>query len=579
MIGEKLTAGFIVKNLSIAVLTCGFVFGDLSTEGDLQFLSPKREECEEIVLVAERTNGLKGIALISSRDQLNASGYQEISGVEFRDLDLPGPCDDLNYLLSSRFMTLPIDECMILEVKKTVIGFYRKHDRPIVTVIVPAQDWSSGVLQLLVVEGRVGEIKVCGNEYFSACRLRNYFNVQEGEPIRTSELNKDVSFINRNPFRRVDLVYAAGKEPGMTDIDLLVKDRLPVRFYAGIDNTGNSVTGNNRLFTGFNWGNAFNLDHLLSFQFSSSDDFKSFLGYVGQYTIPLPIKHLISLYGGYSTVDSKFEVPEAVGTKFRNSGYNAQGSFRYEIPLGSFNSYLQEISWGADFKRMNNNLEFGGVPVFSKNVNLFQFMLSYNMGYESKNWVATFEIEGFASPMQWLPDQTNEIYQTLRPFAKTRYIYGRASFSWVHYFSSWCQYAVYLRGQAADVNLLPSEEYGVGGYDTVRGYEEREVNGDDAFVANVELVSAPFSPGGWFKRCRNLNDNMQLLAFFDCGGAFIHKPSPGQKGSQYLYSMGPGLRYQMRTNLTARVDWGFQLHHVTPGTPHQRLHFQLIGSY
>jgi len=541
-----------VKKYSIALLICmaGFAFGD----------------------------SFKGIVLLSSRDEMNAPGFEEVSGVEMRNMDLPGCSDDLNYMLASRFMTLPIDECSILEIKKTIISYYRKHNRPIVTVIAPAQDWSSGVVQLIVVEGKVGDVAVRGNRYFSECRLRDYFNVQQGEVIRSDVINKDISFINRNPFRQVDLIYSPGIESGTTNIDLVVQDRWPVRFYAGTDNTGNSVTGNNRLFAGFNWGNVFNLDHMLSFQFSSSVDFKSFLGYVGQYTIPLPIKHVMSLYGGYSTVDSKFEVPEIVGTKFHNSGYNAQGSFRYLMPISPFYSYLQEISCGFDFKRMNNNLEFGGTPVFSKNVNLFQFMLSYNVGYESKNWVATFEVEGFTSPMQWLPDQTNAAYETLRPFSKTRYVYGRAAFSLVHTFHSWCQYAVYLRGQAADVNLLPSEEYGVGGYDTVRGYEEREVNGDDAFVANFELVTTPFSPSRWFGSCRT-KDNMQLLAFFDYGAAYVHQTFTGQKASQYLYSVGPGLRYQMQTYLTARVDWGFQLHHVTPDTPHQRLHFQLIGSY
>lgn len=543
---------FVVRKYSVAIFLCimSFAFGD----------------------------SLKGISFLSSKDELNSPGVEEIEGIEFHDVNLPGPSDDLAYILSSRFINREIDECMVAEIKRAIVQFYRQYQRPVVTVIAPEQDTSIGVLQLIIVEAKVGEVEVRGNRYFSTCRLKDYFTVEQGDVIRADEIQRDLLFINRNPFRQADLIYAPGKAPGTTNIDLVVQDRLPVRFYTGIDNTGNSVTGNNRLFAGFSWGNVFNLDHLLSFQFSSSDDFKSFLGYVAEYSIPLPIKHMISLYGGYSTVDSKFEVPEAVGTHFHNSGYNAQGSFRYLIPLNPLTSSLQELSFGCDFKRMNNNLEFGGAPVFSKNVNLFQLMLSYNWGFESKKWVATFEIEGFTSPFQWLPDQTNQVYQTLRPFAKTRYVYGRASASLIHFFHSWFQYAIYLRGQAADVNLLPSEEYGVGGYDTVRGYEEREANGDDAFVGNFELVTRPFSITSWFG-CKNGKDNLQLLGFFDYGAAFLHKKASGQNGNAHLYSVGPGLRYQYQSYLTARVDWGYQLHHITPGTPHQRLHFQLIGSY
>ncbi|MBI3237169.1 MAG: ShlB/FhaC/HecB family hemolysin secretion/activation protein, partial [Chlamydiales bacterium] len=429
------------------------------------------------------------------------------------------------------------------------------------------------------VEGVLGTIGIEGNRYFSSERLKNYISVKPGEPIRSDKLNQDLLFINRNPFRQVDVVYKPGKESGTTDIDLVVKDRWPYRFYAGIDSTGNSVTGNNRIFSGFSCGNLFGLDQQFAFEFSTSDDFKSFLGYIAQYTIPLPIKHTMSFYGGFSTVDAKFKIPESGDTKFHNHGYYGQGSFRYNIPINPLNRFLQEVASGLDYKTMNNNLEFGGEPVFSKDVNLFQMMGSYNIGYEARQFVTTFEVELFVSPFAWLPNQSNAVYQTLRPKAKSRYVYGRTSFSFTHFFCPWLQYSLFLRGQAASTNLLPSEEFGVGGYDTVRGYPERTVNGDDVFVANFEISSSPCAFSRLFT-IRKGTDKMRILAFFDYGLAGIHKGSPGQKMSQYLYSVGPGMRYQIKSYLTARVDWGFQLHRLTPaGYPAQKVHFQLVASY
>jgi hemolysin activation/secretion protein len=522
---------------------------------------------------------LKAIVLLSSTEDLNPNGYENIAGIEINNVpDLPGSEEDLKEMLRSDFLDRPLTQETISDIKREIIEFYRRNHRPIVTVIAPKQNISSGVLQLIVVEGKVGTVEVYGNRHFSTNRLRRYLDLHPGGRIRSDVVNKDLIFINKNPFRQADLIYKPGQTTGTTDVELVVQDRRTYRFYGGIDNTGNSVTGNNRLIAGFNWGNVFNWDHILSFQFSSSDNFKDFLAYTLHYTIPLPTRHTMSIYGGYSTVDSKFEVPEVVGTKFRNSGYNAQASFRYDVPFNPLYSFLQEFSCGFDFKRMNNNLEFGGLPVFSKNVNLFQLMASYNLGYESKQLIASFEIEGFVSPAHWLPDQSNSTYQTLRPFAKDKYIYVRSSFSFIHRFHPWVYYSLFLRGQGATTNLLPSEEYGVGGYDTVRGYQEREANGDQAFVGNFELTSAPFA----FSRClniRNGGDQMQLLAFFDYGAAYVHTDSPGQKKNQHLYSFGPGLRYQIQSYVTARLDWGFQLHRITPNTPQQRLHFQFIASY
>ena len=55
--------------------------------------------------------------------------------------------------------------------------------------------------------------------------------------------------------------------------DLETRDRFPLRLYAGYDNSGNVATGRDRWNLGFNSGNALWLDGVLSYRFTSSDDF------------------------------------------------------------------------------------------------------------------------------------------------------------------------------------------------------------------------------------------------------------------------------------------------------------------
>ncbi|HSX27070.1 MAG TPA: ShlB/FhaC/HecB family hemolysin secretion/activation protein [Chlamydiales bacterium] len=513
---------------------------------------------------------LRGILLSNDSKALKP---EILDGVEIQ-MDLPGASSDLRKRLEANFLGRPLTKKLIAEIKNSVVDFYRSHSRPIVAVIAPEQDISDCALQLLVIESCLGEVEITGNCYFSSDRLCNYLRVYPSGPIESDVVNQDLFWINKNPFRQVDLVYKPGTSVGTTDILMVVQDRRPCRVYTGIDNTGNDFTGNNRLFAGLNWGNAFGLDHILSFQFTADDQFKRFLAYTLHYTIPLPWRHLINLYGGYSSVDTHFSVPEAVGSRFRNHGFSGQASFRYDIPFKPDRS-LQEFTWGFDWKRTNNNLAFSEIPVFSKIINLTQFMVSYNFGYESRDHAATLEVEGFASPFEWLPDQSNADYQTLRPFAKNKYAYGRGSFTWVHHFTRRLYYNIFLRGQAASANLLPSEEYGLGGYDTVRGYKERIVNGDDAFVANVEFLNSPVP---LLKRTPSI-DSLQFLVFGDYGAAFVHQATAGQKSVQHLYSVGTGLRYKIGTNISVRADWGYQLHHIPDSGPNQRLHFQAIASY
>jgi hemolysin activation/secretion protein len=112
----------------------------------------------------------------------------------------------------------------------------------------------------------------------------------------------------------------------------------------------------------------------------------------------------------------------------------------------------------------------------------------------------------------------------------------------------------------------------------VRGYKEREVNADDAFVMNLELQTNPRSFAEFFKKAKWIDD-LVLLAFFDYGMAIKNQTVFGQPKTAYLYSIGPGLKYQMFPYLNARLFWGFQLNRLDLGGPRQRLHFQFVGSF
>ena len=114
---------------------------------------------------------------------------------------------------------------------------------------------------------------------------------------------------------------------------------------------------------------------------------------------------------------------------------------------------------------------------------------------------------------------------------------------------------------------MPTEQYGLGGYNTVRGYDERAANGENAYVFNTELRTPP---GSIFKIFGNqeVDDSIQFLAFFDYGFTGNIKPPSGSTTQQdfWLMSVGPGLRYNIDRFVSVRFDWGFQLHRAPIGS-------------
>lgn len=538
------------------------------------------EEGDDTVLVSE----MRGLVLTSSAGESDQSD-QEIQGVVISDLNVPGDSCELIDRLTPLIIGRPLTQNVINQLKREIIVFYRENSRPIMTVTVPEQDVTDGVLKIVVIEGVVGQIVIKGQRYFSECLIEKNICLECGEVIDTCQLLADVTWLNQNPFRQTNIVFTPGETEGTTNVELITKDRFPVRVYVGVDNTGIPETGRTRLFTGFNWGNAFWLDHILSFQWTTSDDFHKFRSYTGSYVAPLPWRHTLSFFGGYSRVR-----PHISG--LRNKAWSAQASVRYKIPIGcNFGDFQQDLQIGYDFKETNNNLEFtdGTSAIETQVVQLGQFVGSYHLSYLHCKHTLNFEIDVIWSPSDhWFEDQTKHRFHKLQPGANPAYVYTQITFFDDYALSSQTLYQgwrLFYQGrlQLSNKILLPSEQFSLGGYDTVRGYTERIVNYDNAVCLNFELRTPTWRPMNCLLS-RGPYDGFYGLVFVDYGYGWPHRrakphlrhldPAP-----HTLLGVGPGVRYSVNGYLMARCDLGFPLTKVEGShrTPH--IHFSVVLSY
>lgn len=530
--------------------------------------------CQDTAIVIP---SLKGLLLVCSSKSVRTTNLDDVEGVVVDDVDIPGSTASL-YKQLSDFWCGPVRKCDVIEIKRRVIQYYREHNRPVVHIQVPPQAVKAGVLQLVVYESRLGCVRSVCNKYFKSERLEGYIRTPSGCRIKADSLIYDLNWINRNPFRTTDLVFTPSQWDGYTDIELVTVDRFPWRVYTGVDNTGIAQSGHNRYFAGFNWGNAFGLDHIFTYQFTTGTHYNEFWAHSANYTAPLSWRHTLDIYGGYSEVKAALQGNPGVSTH----GSSAQASLRYEIPLPPGLSILEEFTWGFDWKRTNTNLLNNDVFFFGKPVNITQLMVGINAGLETERSKNSGTIEVFWSPGQWLPEQQNSHFNALRAGAKNAYVYGRVSVASIFRLPSNFTFEPSLRYQLSSANLLASEQFGLGGYNTVRGYEEREVNGDNAIIGNVELRTPPISLIGTFCECakRKYRDELRFLVFLDYGYAKNHKRYFNERQFQYLMGAGPGLRYVIQQYLTVRVDYGWKLRQIDfgPNPLRHMLHFGVVLS-
>ena len=528
------------------------------------------QDCERTRLIC------KQIVIMGPNESLSTVELESSEAIRFYGVQLPGSRSSLVENLSRDVLGVPVDDKSLALLQQDIQAHYQKNHHPLVFVSIPEQEITSGILQVRVAESAVGKIGVEGNRHTSSQLLKNYLGVNPGDSIDTRKLEKNLDFINRNPFRRVNLIYAPGQDQNTTDLSLMVEDRRFLRSYVGADNSGVETTDRGRFIAGVNSSKFLKFDHFLTYQYTSSWDFHHFQAHTLQYIALLSWKHLLNAYGGVSWVNAKLPAPST-----RNNGASYQASGRYIIPITPWGALRHEWGFGFDFKRTNNNILFSELyPKFGQNVNLSQFIGHYAGNWHASRHLLDYNFELFGSPGAILGDESNAAYDKLRPFAKNYWIYAKGFVKYLYKFPAPLNMMCFIRGQVSSQNLLPSEQIGLGGFDSVRGYDERQLNYDSGLIVNFELSSAAFSAVSNLTRFKGWRDNLQFLMFLDYGLGANHNLLPGEKIFDYLLGAGPAVRYLIDPWLTARLDLGFKLHKNLSYTGGNAMwYFSLVTSY
>jgi len=524
---------------------------------------PKNSELRGVVLLGKESD------VIHSREQL-----QKIEGLVVLDYKLPGNQLTLEKRLFPLGVRKTIDAKALQAIESTIYRYFIENNRPFILLSTPSQRIEDGVVQFCVHESRIDQISIKGNTWSSTERLKKAIYLKEGDSIDQSVLIQNLNFINSNPFRRADVVYSPGRRENTTAIEIVVDERRPIRVYAGTDNTGIKTIQRERVFAGADWGNAFWLGHVFACQYTAAYEVNKFQAITAQYLAPLSWQHILNIYGGYSFVHVALPYPNPT-----NHGESYQASLRYLIPFTVSGKWRQKAGIGFDVKGLNNTVEFVEMfPIFASLVNITEGVASYEIAWNQSSFDTQAAVQLFISPGELIANETNQNYENLRPGAKNFWVYATGTFKQLYRLPQGCLLSLSFEGQWSSASLLPIEQIGIGGYNTVRGYEERELNMDTGLILNLEVRTSPVA----FLARKNVKnkDALQFLGFVDYGWGTDRTPVPGVKKTDYLAGIGPGIRYTLDPYITGRLDWGIKLHHAERFEGGwSMLHFSVTASY
>jgi hemolysin activation/secretion protein len=531
---------------------------------------------------------LKGLVLIDDVKALKKAGVNA-SGIVLQNLpmlDDPVIKDRL-----AAYLGKPVSQGTLNAISQTVVLWYREKKYPFVDVAVPAGQYvTNGVVQIVVTETHSGKITARGNVWFSSDFLISQVRSKPGDRINIEELEDDKNWLNQNPFRLVNIVANRGDTPGTTDLIVdTVQEKFPVRVYTGYSNSGQPAIGHDRWNLGFTWGNALGLDDQFSYQLSTSDDFwhnrekflgktdrPAFVGHTVNYEMATSWRDKITIYGSY------LESSPLLGPFLGLAGTDASAGIRYQHTLPSTRKFDEQIQGGYEFKTSNNNLEFGGFQISNVTTEVDQFFVEYDATMRDDYGQTEFTNTAVYSPGNLTDQNNNRFFAaqicgvpcTAGGAPKANYIYNHAvitrvtglpqgqalanSLGWLGGTTSITK----IVGQMSNGNLIPSEQIGIGGADSIRGYDERAANGSEGILVSEELRTPGFSLANLFLSTNSpWNDLTQLGVFYDYGSVSNNVAVAGASNSIELESVGLGFHLLAGPDANVRIDlnYGWQL--------------------
>jgi hemolysin activation/secretion protein len=428
--------------------------------------------------------------------------------------------------------------------------YYHQNGYPTALVNIPEQTVEAGIILLEVIESKIRRVRITGNRYFTMEKILNALpTFREGKILYVPNVQTELAELNRNPDLKVAPVLMPGKELGTIDVDLKVKDKLPLHGSLELNNRNTHTTTDLRLNGMLRYDNLWQKDHAISFQFQTSpEDTDEVRLLSGSYVWPsfFGAENMSVLYGVASDSDTAF------GSDFTVIGKGYIAGYREIIPLPRLGDYAHNLSVGIDYKDFDEDQQFGEdtetVPV-----TYVPLSLSYSSSLRGASGVTRFNT-GLNLAFRGLASSESE-FEYKRYNARGNYIVLGAGVEREQNLPMGLRLLAKVNGQLADQPLIANEQYTVGGMTSVHGYKESEASGDNGLLGNVVLTSPDLA--GFFLSNDRLNIN--LKAFYDAAHVSKIDPLPGEERETKLQGTGAGIRIAWDNRFEAVVDWGMAL--------------------
>lgn len=414
------------------------------------------------------------------------------------------------------------------------------------TVYIPEQEVKNGVIEVRVAEGKMGRLEVEGNKWFSAEFIERFFHVKKNEILNIKTVQRDILRLNNNPDLEIKTVISKGKDPQTSDISLKVQSRLPWHVGFLQDNRGSRLTGKYRSMLFTRSSNVSGLGDTLFI--SSLYSGKSF-GQSVSYNIPL------GTYGTKFNFDATY-FKMRLGKEYKS--FEITGNTQIYTPYFSWElalteSFEADLNLGLDIKSIKKK-SLGEVD---SNDQLRQPFFGFDFSKTDSSGQTTFSPKFNFGTSGFLGASHRNHPTSSRAGTGGFFFKYEQSLNRIQRMFSDSYISIRTQLQLASHTLPSSEQFQLGGADSVRGYPEGDYSADAGGSVNIDWFFPMYLiPKTWKLPAQTVSLRRQIepVVFIDFGGGKLKKVLSGEGKDKFLAGLGAGLRLNFKL-FSLRLDW------------------------
>ncbi|MFE4106306.1 ShlB/FhaC/HecB family hemolysin secretion/activation protein [Almyronema epifaneia] len=427
--------------------------------------------------------------------------------------------------------------------------------------ILPNQTVTDGVVQITVIEGRLAEIQVEGTD-----RLRRYVRDRVAlagtQPLNQAKLEDQLRLLRADPlFDNVEASLRAGAGPGESILIVRVDEAEALAVELSADNYSPTSVGEERISADIRYRNPAGLgDELFTSAYLSSQTGSEV--YELGYRVPLnAMNGTLQL----RFAPSRFKIVDEDSIGFalnvRGSADVYEASFRQPL----IRTPREELALSLGLRHRDGETLIADLIQQDSRVSLIQFGQDYIRRDVSGAWALrsqfSFGVDLFNATLADSPDPDSQFFSWLGQIQRVQLIGS--------------DHLLIVQGdvQFASDSLLGSEQFIIGGGQSIRGYSQNVRAGDNGFRISVEdRITLERDEGG--------NPRLQVAPFVDMGAVWNRFDETETTDDNFLLGTGVGFIVNLTPQWDTRLDFGVPLVELNDlGDPTSRLQVYFNVNY